>query len=106
MNPSVTGLAFDVTGALLVTANSVSNDVTLFSFASTGVAAVIATQSIAGGGPADVVFNPNGTAVYVTDTTNNTISALTVSTTALTPMTGSPFSMSATAVGPTCLVIK
>ena len=91
-----------------MTANGPTNDVTLFTFDSGGSANYVTSIGLAGAGPSQVLFHPNGTVVYATNTTSNpaTITAFTVSATALTPLPGAPFAMSANVKGPSGMAIK
>jgi WD40 repeat protein len=108
-NPNVMGLAFDPTGSYLVTANGPSNDVTLFTFdSSQGAANSTGELVLPGSSPAQVLFHPNGTIVYVSNAGSNpaTISGFTVTPTGLQPLPGAPFALSANVKGPTGLAIK
>lgn len=114
--PSVLSVAIDPTGTYLVTANGASNDVSLIQLANASPAATgplvgapYAYPGLTAGAtatPASVIWNANGTTVYVANSTANTISALQVSATGLTPLAGSPFALPAGDTTPASLAVS
>jgi 6-phosphogluconolactonase (cycloisomerase 2 family) len=110
---SVVGIAVDPTGQWVVTANGPSGDVSLLQVAPGPVPTLTLvgtpyslTNPAAQPTPAAVVFNGHGTVVYVANSGTNDISALSVSSSGLTPLPGSPFALPSGDTGPVSLAVS
>jgi DNA-binding beta-propeller fold protein YncE len=118
---SVLGMALDPTGTLLVTANGPAGDVSLLQL----LYAPLAPGSTAPGlllnlvgtpyaipgavtapAPSSVVYNGNGTVVYVANTGSNSVSVLDVSLQGLSPVAGSPFALPTGDTAPLSLAVS
>jgi WD40 repeat protein len=108
-HPSTRGMAISPAGDILVCANDDASDsVVSFSVDAQGGLTQIGTPyTLANALPNWVVFHPSGSVVYVTNGGNNTLSALSVSTTSgPSPLAGSPYALPKGDTGPGVLVFK
>jgi 6-phosphogluconolactonase len=91
-----TALAVDPDGQFLYVANSGSNTVGVFSInAADGTLTSLGLGTATGTGPGAIVIDPTDHFLYVANLTSNDVSAYVIDNGALTPVTGSPFSVGA-----------
>lgn len=99
-----TGMALHPSKNFLYTANSDGNSVSLFKIAADGTLTVSGNPTPAGSAPREVVIDPSGQYLLVTNTLSDNISVYSIDsgTGALTQVAGSPFFAN---TGPSAMVI-